>query len=141
MSPTEVPTWDTRQANTLYPEMTLVVAAPAPDTLEALAAALEAVGFKVKDRDDAGGFKAKYVDWFAVLATTINWTALEITTSEGPGGTEVLVAASYTGTDRAGRKHASRGLSSAVRDLRSRGIDVTTTPWAVPEDRKKGKRR
>lgn len=138
MSDAEVPTW--RGVKTFYPEMTMQVRAPGPVVLEALATALAAEKFKIKDRDGVG-FRASFVDWLGVVAGTLNKTSLDVALTTDADLTQVLVNATSTGEHLTGQKHASRGLSAAVRQLREDGCEVTTTPWAVPEHRKKGKRR
>ncbi|MCW2792820.1 MAG: hypothetical protein JWO76_1918 [Nocardioides sp.] len=134
----EVPTW--RGVKTFFPEMTLRVGTSAPVTLEALASALRAAGFRIRHRGTTG-FQASYVDWLDVVAGTLNRTRLQVSASTAEGGTGIVVAVRSTGSDLKARKKASAGLSAAVRELRGRGLAVTTTDWAVPESRRKGKRR
>lgn len=108
--------------------MALQVGGPPPEVLAVLAAALAGERFKILDRTDRG-FRARYIDWFAVLATTFNRITLEVSASRAGAGTDVTVAIGSTGPERIGRKHVSQGLSTAVRELRRRGFEVTTTPW------------
>ena len=134
----EIPHW--RGVNTFYPEMTLRVEAPAPVVLEVLASALRREKFRIKDARPTG-FKARYINWFDVVTGSLNMTSLDLETTYDGEATHVLINATSTADYRTGQKHASKGLSAAVQQLRHTGHEVTVTPWAVPEHRKKGKRR
>ena len=132
------PHW--RGVNTFYPEMTLQVHAPTSVVLEVVSAALKEERFRIKDAGPTA-FKARYINWFDVVTGSLNMTSLDLVATSDGETTHVLINATSTADYRTGQKHASKGLSAAVQQLRATGQAVTTTPWAVPEHRKKGKRR
>ncbi|MBB6628359.1 hypothetical protein H5V45_13615 [Nocardioides sp. KIGAM211] len=125
--------WDMGRLKSFHPEMRISAGAPVADVLASLKAGLEGAKFKIKKSDD-DGFTARYTDWLSLASATINWTSVEVEAVPGADGTEVLVRGGYEGTDRTGRKRAAEGLSVAVGDLGARGVSVTTTPWAAPQD-------
>lgn len=131
MSAPEIPGWDAVKGKTFRPQLTIRTSAPVPEAVDVLASALEKDKFKIKDRAPEG-FRARYVNWLGVLATTLNSTRLTVTaTADGPGA-QVLVGAEWDGEYRAGSRHASSGLSAGVRELRRRGYEVTAGSWVAP---------
>ncbi len=134
----EIPPW--RGVKTFYPEMTLQVDAPTSVVVGVLARELSKERFRIKDVTPTG-FKASYTNWFDVVSGSLNRTSLDLEATPDGETTHILINATSTADYRTGQKHASRGLSAAVSKLRADGHTVTTTPWVVPEARKKGKRR
>ncbi|MCW2792827.1 MAG: hypothetical protein JWO76_1925 [Nocardioides sp.] len=140
-----VPAWSIGEVKCRCPQLTPTSNAPLVEVLILLEAGLREASFRVKERRPTG-LRARYIDWMDVVADGINRTTVEAEAASGAEPVEMVVTARTFDAGRGGPKKIARGLSVTVDALRARGLraeghEVTTTPWAVPEERKKGKRR
>jgi hypothetical protein len=135
-TPIEVADWS-KEAKSFRPRMTADVAAPADAALELVARALEAQGFRIKDRT-AAGFRASYRDLVGgVLGVVtasdfdiVNSTQLSVAATPADDQRTVLtISVLKGGVDRAGRRRGREALTAAFQEAQRRGVAVTTTPW------------
>ena len=113
--------WSRRIA---HPRMTLRAEAPVGDVLDALAADLDAAGFRVRDRD-ATGFRARRIPWFDWLSTAAVSSCVLAVRSHVD---HVEVYVENVGATPAPRRVAEAIGSTVVR-FRDRGIGVEWTEW------------
>lgn len=126
----EIPGWKRTQG--WHPRLVLSVGGPPAQVLDVVAGCLDRSRFTIKDRD-AGSFRARYVDWFAVASGSLDFTRLAVGAATSGAATTLTVDVESGQEHRAGRRNATKGLSTAVAELRGRGLPVTIAPWTYPE--------
>ncbi len=132
----EVPGWD-KNLRSFHPQMTVRSPTAAPTVVDALARSLQGAGYKVSRRS-AAGFRARHHNWLRFgleLATFVgasaDRTTLDIGASTDHSGAVVTIRVAGGFEHWGPRDRAARGLTVAVRELRSQGHQVEVTPWAA----------
>jgi hypothetical protein len=134
-APVELEDW-IKASKAFEPTMTAQVGAPAQTALDALAAALAAQGYKVKDATPAG-FQASYRALVSGIlglvagtdADILDRTLIAVAAAPSGDGTLLTISVEAGGQHRAGRTRGRTGLTGGLQDLQRRGVPVTVTPW------------
>jgi hypothetical protein len=118
----EIPRWPSRL---LRAQLTMRVGASREDALDVLAAALDSVGFKPKDRTP-DGFRALWFKWgWMLFGETAYRTELLVRAD----GDAIWIGVGRHAMQSRPRAKAVEGLNVAVREFRRRGVAVHWTEW------------
>jgi hypothetical protein len=128
MTDLEIGGWDRHHAG--KPQLVLRTSAPGEEALGVLVGELARERFKAKERGP-GHFRCRFVDWFDVASGTFNWTTIEGRAAPDGAGTEVTLTVVSGEEYRRAPKRAALALTTAVRQLRARGHEVTPGSWTL----------